>query len=232
MDKSAVARPDVSESLHQSILRAKERSHLRELQRGIKRVVEWVVALVLLVLTLPIQLLIALAIKLDSPGPVLFIQERLGRQGKIFKMLKFRTLRWGRGVAPVLNPDGSTRVDADDPRLTRVGRWLRTGWDELPQLVNVVRGEMALIGPRPDEPFHRASYTEEEERKLTVLPGITGLPQATGRNTIPWKQRIALDLHYIDNYSIWLDLKILFRTCLTLLRLQGDSTVEPKKTQI
>jgi len=190
-------------------------------QWKIKFVAEWLAALVLLVVTAPFQILAAIAIKLDSPGPAIFVQERLGRKGKPFRMYKFRGLRWQPGTPLKLNPDGSTRVERDDERLTRVGRWLRLGWDELPQLINVVKGEMAIVGPRPDLPFHRNFYTPEEERKLTVLPGITGLPQALGRNEIPWKQRIALDLEYIDRYSLWLDLVVVWRTLRILISRRG-----------
>ena len=136
-------------------------------------------------------------------------------------MYKFRGLRWAPGPLLKLNPDGSTRVDADDERLTRVGRWLRLGWDELPQLINVLKGEMAIVGPRPDLPFQRKFYTPQEERKLAVLPGITGLAQARGRNEIPWKQRIALDLKYIDHYSLWFDLTVVARTLRILISRRG-----------
>ncbi len=197
------------------------RSRWQRVQWGIKRILEWIAALVLLLVTVPIQVLVAIAIKLDSRGPALFIQERLGRDGKLFRMYKFRTLRWEPGASPRLNPDGSTRVNADDARLTRVGRWLRAGWDELPQLLNVLKGDMAIVGPRPDAPFHRKFYTEQEERKLTVLPGITGLPQALGRNEIPWRERIALDLQYIDHHSLWLDLTVLARTVRILINRRG-----------
>jgi undecaprenyl phosphate N,N'-diacetylbacillosamine 1-phosphate transferase len=194
---------------------------MRALQWKVKQVFEWLLAILLLVLTLPLQLLLALAIRLDSPGPALFRQDRLGKGGRVFRMWKFRTLRWEPGAEPVLNPDGSTRVEDSDARLTRVGRFLRLGFDELPQLVNVVRGEMALIGPRPDQPFHRAHYEGREAEKLRVLPGITGLPQALGRNAIPWKERIRLDLYYIEHYSLWLDLKIVAWTAWTVLTRRG-----------
>jgi len=187
----------------------------------IKRVIEWILALVLSVLTLPLQLVIALAIKLDSSGPVLFVQERLGRGGKVFRMYKFRTLRWHPQMPPVLNADGSTRVEQNDVRTTRIGRWLRTGLDELPQLLNVIKGEMALIGPRPDEPFHQRLYTKREELKLSVLPGITGLPQAYGRNEIPWKERLALDLQYIEKYSLQRNFTIALATWRALTRTRG-----------
>jgi lipopolysaccharide/colanic/teichoic acid biosynthesis glycosyltransferase len=179
------------------------------------------VALVLAVVTLPLQLIIAVLIRLESPGPALFVQERLGRGGTIFRMYKFRSMRWEPGAPPVLNSDGSTRVDADDQRLTRMGRFLRIGLDELPQIYNVLKGDMALIGPRPDAPFHRSYYCGREQDKLTVLPGMTGLPQALGRNELPWKERIALDLRYIDNYSLWLDMKIIVNTFHILRSRRG-----------
>ncbi|MFQ5777059.1 MAG: sugar transferase [Terriglobia bacterium] len=208
------------------------RRDFRGCQWKTKRVVEWLMALGFLVATLPLQLLIAVAIKLDSPGPVLLGQDRLGRDGKTFNMYKFRTLRWEPDSLPVLNFDGSTRVEKDDARLTRMGGWLRAGWDELPQLLNVLKGEMALIGPRPDEPFHRRYYSQQEQQKLAVLPGITGLPQASGRNRISWKGRIALDLNYIENYSMWLDVKIALRTAWAVLRGRGAYARENFTTQI
>jgi undecaprenyl phosphate N,N'-diacetylbacillosamine 1-phosphate transferase len=202
----------------------------RTFQWVIKTILEWCLAFLLMLLTLPLQLLIALAIRLDSAGPALFIQERLGRGGKVFRMYKFRTLRWVLTSTPVLNPDGSTRIERDDARMTRIGRWLRIGFDEMPQLLNVVKGEMALIGPRPDEPFHRKFYTDIEEKKLTVLPGITGLPQASGRNEIPWKERISLDIKYIDNYSLWNDVIIIFSTFRALTRKRGVYAANSKRS--
>ena len=193
----------------------------RRVQWRIKRVLEWLVAGLLLLLLSPFLASLAVLIKLDSAGPVLFVQDRLGRNGRVFRMYKFRSLRWEPGREPLLNADGSTRVCPADGRLTRLGQFLRIGFDELPQLWNVLRNEMALIGPRPDEPFHLNLYSGDQPRKLAVLPGITGLPQSLGRNDIPWKQRIELDLHYIDHYSLWLDLKITLRTLATLLKREG-----------
>jgi len=191
------------------------------IQWQIKRVLEWLIAAVFLVVLAPFLFLLALLIRLDSAGPALFVQDRLGRNGRQFRMYKFRSLRWEPDRGRILNPDGSTRVDETDGRLTRLGRFLRIGFDELPQLWNVLKGDMALIGPRPDEPFHRQLYTKSEERKLSVLPGISGLPQALGRNDIPWKERIRLDLQYIDHHSLFLDLHILGLTLLSVFRRRG-----------
>ncbi len=199
-----------------------------QLQWAIKRGLEWMIAAVLLLILAPFLLFLAVLIKVDSPGPALFVQDRLGSKGRVFRMYKFRSLQWQPEREPLCNADGSTRVAIDDPRLTRMGRYLRLGLDELPQLWNVVKGEMALIGPRPDEPFHRKFYTETEEGKLCVLPGISGLAQALGRNAIPWKERIRLDLHYIDHYSLWLDLKIILLTLLCLFCRNGIYAQAPE----
>ena len=185
---------------------------------AIKRALDYSLAAGGLVVAGPAMLAIAAAIKLDSPGGVLFAQERLGKGGKPFRLLKFRTMR----PAPILfNEDGSTKVAAGDDRVTRVGRYLRGGLDELPQLINVLRGEMSLIGPRPDLVSQRALYAEGEERKLEALPGITGLAVVVGRTEIGWKQRIRIDIWYVDRWSLALDLKILARTLLMPMGLSA-----------
>jgi undecaprenyl phosphate N,N'-diacetylbacillosamine 1-phosphate transferase len=161
------------------------------------------------------MLLIAAAVRLDSPGPALFRQDRVGRGGRVFTLYKFRSMK--RGAKPLRRDDGSSLVHADDERFTRVGKLIRCGLDELPQLWNVLKGDMSLVGPRPDEPDHVRLYTERDRTKLTVLPGITGMPQVSGRNTIPWKERIAIDLEYIQKRSLLLDLKILLRTVSEVL---------------
>ena len=169
------------------------------------------VASVALVVLAPLMLLCALAVRRSSPGPVIFRQERLGLQGRPFHLLKFRSMIHN---APHLrNPDGSAYSGAGDPRTTRVGRFLRaTSLDELPQLLNVVLGDMSLVGPRPDQVDQLHFYTESEKRKLDVKPGITGLAQVSGRNNISWERRKALDVEYVDRHSFWLDLTILART--------------------
>lgn len=183
----------------------------------VKRLIDYGVAAGGLVIGGPLMLAIAAAIRIDSPGGALFVQERLGRDGRPFKLLKFRTMR----DAPIrYNPDGSTKLDPSDDRLTRVGRHLRGALDELPQLINVLRGEMSLIGPRPDLVHQRELYGPGEERKLDALPGITGLAVVVGRTAIPWKQRVRIDVRYIECWSLGLDLKIIAQTALMPLGLR------------
>jgi lipopolysaccharide/colanic/teichoic acid biosynthesis glycosyltransferase len=185
------------------------------IELAIKRGVDLAVTTVGLTLGAPLQLGIAAAIRLDSPGPALFAQERVGQDGKRFHVYKFRTM--AKNAEPVRNADGSMRVAERDARVTRVGRWLRGGLDELPQLLNVARGDMSVVGPRPDMVEHEKLYTETERGKLAVRPGITSLAAVLGRNEIPWKQRIAIDLRYIEHWSVKLDLQIIAATlCLPL----------------
>lgn len=178
---------------------------------SLKRAVDIGAAASGLLIAAPAMAAIAVAIVVDSPGGVLFAQERIGRRGRVFKLLKFRTMKH----APIrYQPDGSTRIDPDDDRITRVGRYLRGALDELPQLINVLRGEMSLVGPRPEMASQRHMYTPDIERKLEVLPGLTSLAIVLGRSSIPWRERVEIDLRYIDQWSLWLDARILIRTAL------------------
>lgn len=153
--------------------------------------------------------LIALVIKSDSPGPVFFKQERIGRGGKRFLSWKFRTM--------IVHQDKSYKISRDDPRITRVGRVLRKwGLDELPQLFNVLGGQMSLVGPRA-LPYPPESYGPKERRRLLVKPGLTGWVVVNGRNRLSWEERIRLDLWYVDHFSLWLDLVILLRTLWVVL---------------
>ena len=160
-----------------------------------------------LVVLLPIFAVIGIFIKLDSKGPVFFIQERAGKDGKIFKAYKLRTM-----VENAEKKGLKYRVTKDDRRITRIGKHLRWGIDELPQLINVFKGEMSLVGPRPTLPYQVEKYSEREKRRLEVKPGITGWALINGRNKLSWPERIKLDIWYIDHWSSWLDLKILFKT--------------------
>lgn len=187
-----------------------------------KRVADILMAATALVILAPLMAAIALAILVVDGCPVLYAGERLGRGGRVFRMYKFRTMRPGSDRVHELNPDGSLRIVEDDPRVTRLGRFLRRySLDELPQLFNVLKGEMSLVGPRPDLPFHAEAYDDVERRKLLVRPGITGLAQVSGRNALAWKDRLRLDVEYVDRLSPMLDAWILLRTVLQVIRADG-----------
>lgn len=189
--------------------------------RLLKRIADPVVALVAMVLLSPVFLVTAIWIVVESGRPVFFVYPRTGKDGGSFRMLKFRTMvqdaiEVGRTMGISKDPFG---VVKNDPRITGAGRFLRrTSLDELPQLANVLLGQMSLVGPRADLVEQAARYTPEEARRLTVLPGITGWAQVHGRDSVPWKDRFAMDLWYIDHWSLWLDLKIVFMTFDELFR--------------
>ena len=170
-----------------------------------------------LLVTAPVMALAMIAIRLESPGSVVYRQRRVGKDGRPFDVFKLRTMvdgaeHLGAGLA----------VNAGDTRITRVGALLRrTSLDELPNLVNVLRGDMSLIGPRPTLPVQVAQYTERQRRRLSVKPGITGWAQVNGRAALPWPERIELDLWYVEHRSLMLDLKILARTARMVLAGQG-----------
>ena len=166
-----------------------------------------------LALASPALVAAALAIKLDDGGPVFYRQRRVGRDGREFELLKLRTM-----IVGAEQQGAGWAVNRGDPRITRVGRALRRlSLDELPQLWNVVRGEMSLIGPRPTLAYQVESYSARQRRRLEVRPGVTGWAQIHGRATLPWEERIELDLWYVENRSPWIDLKILLKTPRALL---------------
>lgn len=159
---------------------------------------------------------IALMIKRDSPGPIFFSQQRVGRDGRVFRIYKYRTMR------PNAQPYAVAPTEEDDPRVTRFGRWLRkTSLDELPQLLNVLRGEMSMVGPRPEMPFLVQKYDAWERRRLDVKPGVTGLWQVIGRKNLPLHLNMQYDLYYIKNQSFLLDVEILLRTVPAVLKGKG-----------
>jgi lipopolysaccharide/colanic/teichoic acid biosynthesis glycosyltransferase len=165
-----------------------------------------------LVLASPFLAASALAIKLEDRGPVLYRQRRVGKDGEDFDLVKLRTM-----VVGAEKQGAGWAVNRGDPRITRVGRVLRRlSLDELPQLWNVVRGEMSLIGPRPTLRYQVEKYTDRQQRRLEVKPGITGWAQIHGRAALPWEERIELDVWYVENRTAWLDAKILLRTPLAL----------------
>jgi lipopolysaccharide/colanic/teichoic acid biosynthesis glycosyltransferase len=181
------------------------------------RALDIVIAGVGLVLSAPLLVLAAFAIKLDSRGPVIYRQRRVGKHGKGFEVYKLRTMR------PGADPVGvGTPVLEGDPRVTRVGGLLRRfSIDEIPNLVNVLRGELAIVGPRPTLAAQVELYTERQRRRLEVKPGITGWAQVNGRAGIPWEERIELDVWYVYHRSLALDLRILARTARLLLTGHG-----------
>jgi lipopolysaccharide/colanic/teichoic acid biosynthesis glycosyltransferase len=180
----------------------------------IKRAVDIVGAAVGLALAAPILALAACAIRREDGGPVLFRQMRLGRGAKPFEILKLRTMTVD---AEKLRSDGV--VEAGDPRITRIGNGLRrTAVDELPQLWHVLRGDMSLVGPRPVPPTHLERYDERQRRRLEVKPGLTGWAQIHGRASLPWPERLELDVWYVEHQSLALDARILARTAGVLLR--------------
>jgi exopolysaccharide biosynthesis polyprenyl glycosylphosphotransferase len=186
--------------------------------RIVKSTTERLAAGLALVLLAPLFLVVALAVRLDSPGGVIFRQTRVGVRGREFTMLKFRSMTEGADsaveeLAQHNESDGVLFKIRNDPRITRVGRLLRRySLDELPQLLNVLRGDMALVGPRPALPEEVAQYDADARRRLAVRPGLTGLWQVSGRSDLTWEDTVRLDLHYVDNWSFLLDLGIVLRT--------------------
>jgi lipopolysaccharide/colanic/teichoic acid biosynthesis glycosyltransferase len=205
-------------------------------RRWIKRGFDLAVAGVLTALTAPLMALIALAIRLDSPGPAIYRQERVGENGRPFTILKFRSMRASADPSvhqayvtrliqenlSVAEVDGGTLKLENDSRITRVGRWIRaTSLDELPQFWNVLRGEMSLVGPRPPIPYEVAVYQPWHLGRLAAPPGLTGLWQITARNQVSFDEMVRMDLDYIERQSLGLDISILLRTPLQALVGRG-----------
>jgi lipopolysaccharide/colanic/teichoic acid biosynthesis glycosyltransferase len=184
---------------------------------GLPRAIDVVLASIALLVVAPLLLIAAIAIKLTSPGPVIYRQQRVGKDGHVFEVLKLRTMREGADPVGVGTP-----VLEGDPRVTHVGRLLRRfSLDELPNLVNVLRGEMAIVGPRPTLAAQVDLYTPRQRRRLEVKPGLTGWAQVNGRAGIPWEERIELDVWYVDHRSARLDLRILGLTMRLLASGHG-----------
>lgn len=182
-----------------------------------KRLTDLAIATCALLLASPVMLIIAIAIKLTDWGPVFFVQQRVGKDERLFPMYKFRSMivnaeKVGLGLA----------VERGDPRITPIGRFIREyHLDELPQLLNVLLGHMSIVGPRPCLPHQLATYTPAQHRRHRVRPGLTGWAMINGLNELDWNERIALDNWYIDNWSYWLDWKIMFRTIPVVLTKKG-----------
>ncbi|MBT3315086.1 MAG: sugar transferase [Anaerolineae bacterium] len=192
------------------------------MQRILKRLFDLLVAFVGLLLFSPVLLIVAILVRFFHGTPILFKQERPGYKGKPFFIYKFRTM------TNRLAPDGSLLPDAE--RMTRFGRFLRaTSMDELPELLNILRGEMSLVGPRPLLMQYLPLYNDEQMRRHDALPGITGWAQINGRNNISWDEKFKLDLWYIDNQSFWLDMRILWQTFSKVFKredvsMEGEAT--------
>jgi len=209
------------------------RSHAGEAEAvsPMVRAVEIVVASILLILTSPLMAVIALIVKLDSPGPAVFRQPRVGRHGRLFRFAKFRTLytdareRWPELYAYAYTPDQIRELHfkmTNDPRVTRVGRWLRKSTlDELPNLWNVLTGEVALVGPRPEIPEMLPYYDRETLTKFFVRPGVTGLAQVGGRGDLSFTDTVRFDVEYVQRRSLALDIEILFKTFICTIRRKG-----------
>jgi exopolysaccharide biosynthesis polyprenyl glycosylphosphotransferase len=199
------------------------------LQLLLKRVMDIVVSLVGLIVLSPLLVIVALIIRFTSPGPVLFAQERVGMNKRLFKLYKFRSMyvdaEKRRSELEHLNEmDGPVFKIKNDPRVTPIGRFIRkTSIDELPQLLNVLRGQMSLVGPRPPLPAEVDRYDWLYRRRLSIKPGITCLWQISGRNEITFKQWMEMDKAYIDNWSLWLDITILAKTVPAVLFSKGAS---------
>ncbi len=188
----------------------------------IKRLLDVILSVIGLIILSPILLITAIAIKLESKGPVIFQQDRLGLNGQAFKIYKFRSMCVGAEKDGVYETKG-------DMRVTKVGRIIRkTSIDELPQFVNIIKGDMSIIGPRPTLTYHPwpiEKYTNEQRKRFNVRPGVTGWAQINGRKDVPWDKRIEYDVWYVDNLSFGLDFKIFFKTVIKVLTMQDNINV-------
>jgi lipopolysaccharide/colanic/teichoic acid biosynthesis glycosyltransferase len=181
---------------------------------AVKRIVDVLGAAAALIVTAPLMLVISLLLRRSQGRPVLFCQDRAGLHGKSFSIRKFRTMADAR--------DHGGRMLPDDERITPIGRWLRTtSLDEIPEFWNVLIGDMSLVGPRPLPLEYLPRYTELEKRRHDCRPGVTGWAQVSGRNAVGWDERLAMDVWYVDNHSLRLDLRIIFRTILVVVKREG-----------
>ena len=202
-------------------------------QHVFKRLLDIVIGVIALVPVCLVILIFGIAIKLEDGGPVFYNAPRVGKDGREFILYKLRSMRVN--APDLVMEDGSTYNGADDPRMTKVGALLRkTSLDELPQFLNVLKGDMSVVGPRPDLRRETELYIGEEGLKLTVKPGITGYAAVMGRNSLPWHDRLALDVYYVKHISFALDAKVFFRTFATVFKqegiyVEGDDNAESAK---
>lgn len=185
----------------------------------IKRLLDIIISVTALIILSPFMLLIYLLVRINLGGPVFFLQERVGKNNKVFKMIKFRTMK--------NSTDKDGNLLSDNERLTKFGSFLRSfSIDELPELINVLRGDMSLVGPRALLVQYLEHYNSEQIRRHDVLPGLTGWAQINGRNSITWCEKFKLDVWYVDNWSLWLDIKIFFLTFWKVVKREGINQSE------
>lgn len=199
-----------------------------KIYRGFKRIVDIILGCIGLVLLSPVFLILAICIKIDSKGPVIFAHKRIGKNGKEFNMYKFRSM-YENAEEMIENFNEEQKREwqenfklENDPRITKVGKFLRkTSLDELPQIVNIIKGDLSIVGPRPIVDEELEKYGENKEKFLSITPGLTGYWQANGRSNTTYEERMQMELYYIDNQSLWLDIKIFFKTIVSVLKKEG-----------
>lgn len=185
----------------------------------VKRLLDITISLIALIFLLPLMLLIYLLVIINLGSPAFFLQERVGKDNKIFKMIKFRTMK--------NSTDKNGNLLSDNERVTKFGSFLRSfSLDELPELINILKGNMSLVGPRALLVQYLGLYNDEQIRRHEVLPGLTGWAQINGRNSITWSEKFKLDVWYVDNWSLWLDIKIFFLTFWKVLKREGINQSE------
>ena len=192
---------------------------MRKLNLFLKRTIDIVGAILalLLMIAIPILIVIPIIIRLTSKGPAIFTQDRTGKDGKTFKIYKFRTMR-----IPEESLDANGEMLPPEERITKVGKFLRkTSLDEVTQVFNILNGTMSIVGPRPTLPYQMERYTERQLKRLEMRPGVTGWAQVNGRNDLTWTEKLEFDVEYIEKFSVWFDIKILFRTVLVVLKADG-----------
>lgn len=185
----------------------------------IKRMLDFIISLVALIILSPLMLIIYVLVRINLGSPAFFVQERVGKDNKVFKMIKFRTMKDVR--------DKNGNLLSDNERVTKFGSFLRSfSLDELPELINIIKGDMSLIGPRALLVQYLGLYNDEQIRRHEVLPGLTGWAQINGRNSITWSEKFKLDVWYVDNWSLWLDIKIFFLTFWKVIKREGINQSE------
>ena len=207
----------------------KEKNNInRRIYIVVKRILDLILSLIGLILLSPFFLIIAIIIKIDSKGPIFFVHNRIGEKGKPFGIYKFRTMvDNAEDLIKKFTPEQKEEFERSyklkkDPRVTKIGNFLRkTSLDELPQILNIIKGELSIIGPRPIVQAELEKYKDNKEKFLSVKPGLTGYWAANGRSDTSYEERIQMELYYVDNMSLWLDIKIFFKTIFAVLKKEG-----------